>query len=196
MENKDNDKTVTPGDVLAVIEEYLTGPGTYVEDETGFIRAAILGIKYKDYQLRQVKVNGPQPKYAVPQPGMIVIGFIHSLRTDIGVVTLIGVSNKKTKPLSSPLTGILHVSQVSEEYIKTMYDAFANGDLIKAKVLSDRNPYQLSTKEQGLGVILTTCSNCGTVVRMEEGVLKCPKCGNIEKRRVSKDYINLNHIEI
>jgi exosome complex component CSL4 len=185
-------KFVVPGEQLAIIEEFLPAEGVYADDH-GLIRASLVGKVLRDLKNKTIKVQKLKRTFEYPKPGMIVKGVITSIRNDIAVVTLVSDINGKKIP--TPLTGILHVSQASTGYVKTLYHAVGLGDLIKAKVLSSENPFQLSIKHPRLGVILSTCSKCGAILRKNgKGKLVCPRCGNIESRKISIDYINLEKV--
>ncbi len=196
---KRNDKgslggqVTTPGDPLAVMEEFLPGQGAYVDEEAGLVRASLTGTVVRDLFLKVIGVRAPRQKYVFPVNGSIVIGFVASMRSDFALITLI--SDGKMRPLSSPLTGILHVSQAGSGFVKSMYDILGIGDLVKTKIISSENPFQLSMKSPGLGVILSTCSKCGAVLRRSRsGGLVCPKCGNTETRLIAPDYIDLRRV--
>jgi exosome complex component CSL4 len=91
--------------------------------------------------------------------------------------------------LSGFFTGILHVSDVSLRYVETMYEACKPGDIIRAKVVSDKNrTFHLSVKEPNLGVIYAFCSRCGNILTFRRVRMRCLKCGKIEKRKVAQDY--------
>ncbi len=190
----ENNNLALPGDALAVMEEYLPGQGVYIDEENGYLRASLIGKVIKDIKTKNIKIHPIKQKHLFPRPGSIVIGYVSSIRNDIAVITLF--STPKLKTLSTPLTGILHVSQASTGYTKTMYDILGLGDLVKVKVLSQENPFQLTMKYQNLGVILTTCSKCGAVLRKtKDNKLVCPRCGNVETRKTAPDYINLKKIQ-
>ena len=179
---------VLPGDVVGVMEEFLPGKGIYVDND-GYLRASVPGKLIKDYKNKVLRVE-EENGLLYPEPGSIVTGIVTSIRNDIAVVTII--SGEKSGRFPNPLTGILHVSQVSQGFVKTLYDAISLGDMIKAQVLSSENPFQLSIKNPALGVILSTCSKCGAILRRDgRGRLVCPRCGSVERRKISRDYINL-----
>ena len=70
-----------------------------------------------------------------------------------------------------------------------MNDVCKPGDIIRAKVISEKNRiYHLTTNDNGLGILYAFCSRCGTLLEPQRYELKCPKCGNIENRKMSSDY--------
>lgn len=191
MENNVKDQLVYPSTPLNVIEEFFPGENTYVDDEKGLIRASIVGKPFWDNAARLVKVVPTRKRrYVVPRENSIVVGVIQNIRTDFLLTTIIGIyDNKKIIP-TGPFAGVLHISQVSQEYVKSLYDLFAVGDVILAKTMNNYNPYNLSTKAPGLGVILSSCGYCGHVLLFREGKLVCPRCKSSFSRLVSKNYYN------
>lgn len=179
---------VLPSDKLAVIEEYMPGEGTYADDE-GYIRAAKVGYPIADKNFKTITVLHPLKKPFIPRYGMIVLGVITSVKEDLVFVDII--ADKDGKPFSGKYTGVIHLSQASKTFIKTIEDAFKLSDIVLAKILTDKlPPYQLTTKAPELGVIAAMCSKCGEVlVKRDENTLICPRCGNVEKRKVALGYL-------
>lgn len=181
-------KLVLPSDKLAVIEEYIPGEGTYADDH-GYIRAARVGYSIADKNFKVITVVHPQRKPFIPKQGMIVLGVVTSVKEDLVFTDII--ADKDGNPFSGKFTGVIHLSQASKTFIKTIEEAFKLSDIVLAKVLTDRiPPYQLTTKPPELGVIAATCSLCGTIlVRRDENTLICPQCGNTEKRKIALNYL-------
>lgn len=179
---------VLPSDKLAVIEEYMPGEGTYA-DNKGYIRAAKVGYPIADKNFKAITVLHPLKKPFIPRYGMIVLGIITSVKEDLVFVDII--ADKDGKPFSGKYTGVIHLSQASKTFIKTVEDAFKLSDIVLAKVLTDKlPPYQLTTKAPELGVIAAMCSKCGGVLaKRDENTLICPRCGNVEKRKVALGYL-------
>ena len=79
------------------------------------------------------------------------------------------------------------------KFIEKISDAFQITDIVRAKVIrQEQNEYSLSTVGKNLGVIHADCSICGTTLE-KIGVdrLRCPRCGNIENRKLASDYGNV-----
>ncbi len=175
---------VVPGDRLGVIEEFMPGPGTYVEN--GTIYSLATGRALVDVLNKQVSVFPRTRFLAVPKVGSIVIGQVMDVQSKTAVVRIFQVGKHS---LSGFFTGILHVSDVSLRYVETMYDACKPGEIIRAKVVSDKNrTFHLSTKEPNLGVIYAFCSRCGNILTFRRMQMRCLKCGKVEKRKVTQDY--------
>ena len=175
---------VVPGDRLGVIEEFTPGSGTYVEE--GIIRSEVTGCTLLDVLNKQVSVYPLVQKAIVPQVGSIVTGLVLDVRNKQAVLRIFKIGEKL---LSGFFTGMLHISGVSQGYVDNMYNVCKSGDIMKAKVISTKNrTFFLSTAEKDLGVVYALCSRCGQVLRPENRGMKCSKCGNLERRKLSPDY--------
>jgi exosome complex component CSL4 len=175
---------VVPGDSLGVIEEFTSGPGTYVED--GIIHSKITGCTLLDMLNKQVSVYPLIASATVPQVGTIVSGIVSDVKSKNAVLTILQVGDKK---LSGFFKGMLHISGVSHGYVDNMFNVCKAGDLMKAKVISTANrSFFLSTADRDLGVTHSLCSLCGSELKTENRGLKCTNCGNIERRKISPDY--------
>jgi len=179
-------RVVLPGDVLCVEEEFMPGSGAYV-DEKGFVRAAIVGEPVYDIASRRVSVRPFSRKSLLPKQGDVVVGVVSIVKEDVAIVKVLGFDIHA--PFKNSITGLLHISQISESRVESIYDAVKLGDLVKAKVINNYVPLLLSIKEPRLGVVLAYCSKCGAVLVKEESNLRCPRCGSVEQRKVSLDYI-------
>jgi exosome complex component CSL4 len=175
---------VLPGERLGVIEEFIPDAGTYVKD--GVIFSKIVGRSLLDLQNRCVSVYPVVNGAVVPKVGTVIIGQIGNAQSDNVLVRIFRIGKKK---LTGNFGGILHVSDVSDRYVDSMSDVVKPGDIVKAKVISEKNQiFHLSTNDQGLGILYAFCSRCSTLLGQERYDLKCPKCGNVERRKMSPDY--------
>ena len=176
---------VVPGDALCVIEEFLPGPGTY--EYNGVVRAALVGNTIADLNTRVINVKPRIREPILPRRGSIVYGIIVLIREEYAIVRL--VSDVNGVKYHTVFTAILHISQVTDKFIKDLFEVLRMGDVVKAKVLNDSIPYNISIKDPKLGVVLAFCGKCGSLLKFESGdLLKCPVCGNSERRKVSIDY--------
>lgn len=177
---------VFPGDKLGVEEEYFPGQGVYI-DSNGYIRSQVVGRVLIDIIKRIINVKNVHGKPFVPKIGDIIEGIASSVSDDLAFIDIYAIEEKPSR--STDFTGVLHISQVSAEYIETMHDAMRLGDVIRARIINSNHPFQLTTKEPSLGVIIAFCTRCGSIMRKQDDKLICPVCGNIEKRKVSTSYI-------
>ena len=175
---------VIPGDRLGVIEEFTSGPGTYVED--GVIHSKVTGRTLLDMLNRQVSVYPIVEEAAVPEVGNIVTGMAMEVRNKNAVLRIFKIGDKT---LSGAFKGALHISGVSRGYVDNMYNVCKSGDIMRAKVISTANrSVFLSTADNDLGVIYALCSNCGHVLEPTNRGMGCSKCGNVERRKMSPYY--------
>jgi len=85
--------------------------------------------------------------------------------------------------------GPIHVSNVSERFVKRVSDAFKPGDLIYASVISTVNKtFHLSTEGREFGVVHALCSHCGHPLAAINGSLRCPLCERTEQRKIASSY--------
>jgi len=123
---------------------------------------------------------------SVPQIGSVVSGQVLDVKSKKAILR---ISQIEKKSLSGFFTGILHISDVSPSYVDTMLSVCKTGDIMKAKVISDKNrTFYLSTAEENLGVIYAFCSRCGHVLQLGKQGMRCSRCGNVERRKVPPDY--------
>jgi len=175
---------VVPGDKLGVIEEYEPGPGTYVEE--GSIYSLTVGRALMDVLNKRVSVFPGLKASGVPRVGSIVEGQVQEVQNKQANVRIFQVGNRA---ISGFFSGLLHISDVSPRYVESMYDVCKPGDIIRAKVISDRNRvFHLSTNEKDLGVLYAFCSRCGHGLDLRKFRMRCPECGNLERRKPAMDY--------
>ena len=175
---------VMPGERLGVIEEFIPDSGTYVID--GVIYSKIIGRSLLDLQNRRVSVYPVTEGAVVPKVGTVVTGQIGNAQSDNVLVKIFRIGKKK---LTGNFGGILHVSDVSDRYVDSMSDVCKPGDIVRAKVISEKNQIShLSTNDKSLGILYAFCSRDGTLLEQQRYDLKCPKCGNIERRKIAPDY--------
>jgi len=175
---------VVPGDRLGVIEEFIPGPGTYVRD--GVLYSKITGRVLLDLLNKKASVYPLVRRVNVPRVRSIVIGQVMSVQTKIAVLR---ISKVEDREIPGFFTGILHISDVSPKYIEDMFDVCRVGDILRARVISNKNRiYHLSTMEENLGVIYAFCSRCGYLLAPKGERMQCARCDKIEKRKVASDY--------
>jgi exosome complex component CSL4 len=173
-----------PGDRLGVIEEFIPDAGTYVKD--GVIYSKVIGRVLIDLVHRRVSVHQLIGPSKVPAVGNTVLAQVSNAQSDTAGARIFEIGEEE---INGVFTGILHVSDVAPKYVDSMYDVCKAGDIIRAKVVSDKNlTYHLSTKEKNLGVVYAFCSNCGTLLEPKRQGMHCSKCGRIEKRKTASDY--------
>lgn len=175
---------VVPGDRLGVIEEFIPDAGTYVRD--GVIYSKVIGRVLIDLVHRRVQVHQLLGPSKVPTVSSTVLAQVSNAQSDTAGARIFEIGEEE---INGVFTGILHVSDVALRYVESMYDVCKTGDIIRAKVVSDKNrTYHLSTKDKNLGVVYAFCGNCGALLEPKRQAMHCPKCGRIEKRKIASDY--------
>jgi len=180
-------EVAVPGELLGVIEEFIPRDNTYVVG--GSIRSLVLGVPIYDLREHVVSVRPLwENKPLLPRLGDIVYSQVERVRDFIAVTSIFEVEGRGS--LKVPFTGILHVAQISTSYVKTIYDAVRIGDIIRAKVVSERGPpFLLSTKGKDLGVVYALCPECMVPLRRRGVHLVCPRCRRVSRRKFSELYV-------
>ena len=175
---------VVPGEQLGVIEEFTPGSGTYVEQ--GGIHATISGRTLVDVQNKTVTIYPMVRGVRVPKSGSLVTGQVLNLQNKTANIRIFKIGNDN---LSGVFSGLLYISDISPSFVESLSDACKPGDIVRAKVISERNRiYHLSTADKDLGVLYAFCSQCGRMLQQKRYRMYCPDCGNEEKRRVAAEY--------
>ncbi len=175
---------VLPGERLGVIEEFSPDVGTFVKD--GVIYSMIVGRALRDLTTRRVSVYPVVHEIRVPKIGNIVIGQVSSVQPENATVRIFQIDDKI---LSGIFVGVLHISDVHLRYVDSMFEICKAGDVIRAKVISDKNQvYHLFTKDKNLGVVYAFCSQCGKSLEPRRQGMHCSRCERAEKRKTAFDY--------
>jgi exosome complex component CSL4 len=175
---------VLPGERLGVIEEFIADAGTYVRD--GVIYSKVVGRALLDFPNKRVSVYRLVREVTVPKIGSIVVGQVANVQKQNAFVRMHTIDETQ---LSGFFSGILHVSDVQLRYVDSMFSVCKPGDIIRAKVISEKNgTYHLSTKDRNLGVVYAFCSQCGYMLELRRQRMHCLRCGKIEKRKTALDY--------
>jgi exosome complex component CSL4 len=178
------EKKVFPGERIAVIEEYNKGLGTYQLD--GDIRSTEVGKTTLDDERRELTVEKATPEILVPDKGMDVIAEVGSVARKDARIDIFILDGKHVFPTYS---GVIHISDISRDYIKNIDSALKNGDIIKGKLVNVVNRLnQTSLEGTEYGVIYAYCSRCGGLLEQKQSKLICPDCGRIERRVLAKGY--------
>ncbi len=181
-----------PGDYLGVIEEFLPGGGTYIDD--GIIYSSSTGHLLVDSNNRKISVYQKTKSPLIPKEGSLVLCTIVSIHNKNLSVRIFQI---RDKPLFNPFNGIMHITDVRRGYVKTMLDVYQIGDIIRAKVISIKNrEFHLSTQENELGVIHSKCSFCGDKLILSQNSLKCPQCNKPKWRKIASGYGKKDFIKL
>ncbi len=181
---KKMEKGTFPGEKLAVIEEYSDGPGTYQKD--GDVRSSTIGTTTIDKARRELVVKKTTPMIVVPHEGMDIIAQVGSVARRDARIDIFVIDGKHIHPTTS---GVIHISDLSRDYLKNIDMAVRSGDVVKGKLINTKNRLnQTSLKGSEYGVIYGFCSRCGGLLEKKEGRLICPDCGRMERRKTANTY--------
>ena len=178
-------KIVLPGEQVSISEELLPGDGTF--EENGIIRALRVGTYIVDEKHRKAVVK---PLTSIPielKRNDIVLAQVNSVRSNMIIANVIHLIGKK-RAISGDTNGTLRVSEISTGYTRDPATEFAQGDIIRAKVIQVRPSLQLATKDRDLGAIKSNCTKCRHPLIKKGNILECNNCNNKEKRRIAYDY--------
>lgn len=180
----ENGQLVLPGERLGVIEEFIPDAGTYVKE--GTIYSQVFGRVMLNLRDRRISVCSLPRRTTVPKVGSLVLGQVSNVKNENANIRIFKIDGRS---LSGFFTGILHISDVQLTYVESMFDVCKPGDIARAKVISDKNRIcHLSIKDKNLGVLYAFCSQCGYMLELKRQTMKCPRCGKIERRKVTLDY--------
>ena len=180
LENKD----VFPGEKLAVIEEYNDGRGTYQED--GEVRSSEIGVTGYNEAHRALLVKKKTPELVVPEEGMTIFAQVGSVARKDARIDIFGLNGTLIHPTYS---GVIHISDMSQDYLKNIDMAVRSGDIVKGKLVNTKNRLnQTSLRGQEYGVIYAFCSRCGGLLLKKEGKLICEACERMERRKTASTY--------
>jgi len=175
---------VVPGDRLGVIEEFTLGPGTY--EQSGTIYSSTTGRALLDLLNKQASVFPKVHASNVPHVGSTVLGQVSEVQSKQATIRIFQVGSRL---LTGFFSGLLHISDVSQRYVESMYEVCKAGDIVRARVISDKNRvFHLTINEKDLGVVYAFCSRCGHALVQRRFILRCPECGNSERRKPAHDY--------
>jgi len=181
---KKMEKGTFPGEKLAVIEEYSDGPGTYQKD--GDVRSSTIGMTTIDKARRELVIKKTTPMIVVPDEGMEIIAQVGSVARRDARIDIFVIDGKHIHPTTS---GVIHISDLSRDYLKNIDMAVRSGDIVKGKLINTKNRLnQTSLKGSEYGVIYGFCSRCGGLLEKKEGKLICPDCGRMERRKTANTY--------
>lgn len=183
---KDGDM-VLPGDYLGVIEEYLPGEG--VKEENGELIATRPGRVRVDQERMEIHVEPVTDTPPLPKVGDVVIAQVIEVKSQAVILQLLRIEGKRDREIATSKLAGLHVSQVKNGFVEDLSKEFKVGDIIRARVISnEKSPIQLTTRAPDLGVVYAFCSRCRTPLVRRGNQLVCPKCGNVETRKLSSLY--------
>lgn len=174
---------VIPGMKVGVIEEYLYDKKMLYED-AGVIRSKFLGYIIRNMNERRISVKALR-FIKIPKVGDEVIGRIYNVSGVYGYVKIFYVVGKKEF-----MDREFHAIVYPHRKVTSIREIYDVGDYIYAVISSIINrAIHLSINKDIYGVIESRCNNCGGIYKViGRDRVKCLKCGNIGRKKLSKFY--------
>lgn len=183
------EKSVLPGAFLGTEEEYAAGAGTFT-DSSGNIIATVAG----DVSVGKDKTVSVKRKGGIPhklKKGELVFARVEAIYEPVALLQV--EPQEAAEGRQNPTDGysVIHASRVKAGYVEEIHDEMRVGDVVKASVEDIRPDGEvgLSTKAMGLGVVKAYCSRCRAPLALSGAKLQCGRCGSVERRHLSKDYV-------
>ncbi|MFW9927865.1 MAG: exosome complex RNA-binding protein Csl4 [Candidatus Thorarchaeota archaeon] len=197
---KENEKEniVIPGEYLGVIEEFDTSTTKNCYEQDGQIFSESWGIAKIDNK-HQLKIT-PRKRIRNPRPGTIALGIVTEIRKQSASVTLTHFRFEKEKSfvsLNDNFSALLHISNLSDRYIRVLYDAVRPADYILCKILATKPEFRVGLfGSRELGVIYAICYACGKEITrsIKRNLLKCNNCGATQPRVLSSHFGHLEKL--
>jgi len=178
-----------PGDKLGNVNEYESGPGTYILGN--YVYASVVGLQRISEEQKEgkpvIEIAHDKPPSLVPQLGDLVTARVTRINTRFAHVEILTVGNATP---SETFPGTIRTRDVREFEIDTVeiHKSFRPGDIVRATVISlgDSKSYYLSTAKNELGVILANSTAGAIMVPISWQEMQCPITRAKELRKVAK----------
>jgi len=176
---------VLPGDKLAVSEEFLPGQHTY--DDSGLIRALRAGLVQKDAKSMEISVK-PAAEPEIIKVDDWVTGQVEGAQANSANLHIYFHNGKPTYKDFSGMLTLRGLSGGGRGARRTT--PVKMGDIVRCRVFSLLNGIiHLSIDEPDMGVVSALCGNCGKpLLRGSATRVKCDECGNVEERKLARDF--------
>ncbi|KAJ8084137.1 hypothetical protein PM082_002904 [Marasmius tenuissimus] len=159
------------------------GGGTYLKDSQ--VRASVVGTPSHEGSTLTISRVRPHP----PAPNSVVLGSVTRL-SPLQALLSIAVVDGVPLPPGEEFTGVIRSQDVraTEKDKVKIGDCFRGGDVVRGLVISlgDARSYFVTTARNDLGVIFATSEAGATMEPVSWQEMRCPKTGNIEKRKCAK----------
>lgn len=177
---------VLPGDKLAISEELRAGQGTY--EQNGDIIASVTGKFIVDRKNMAALVEPATTTPLLLKKGNITVCEVKQLTDSMVIVNILHIAGKKRQIATGDNDAVLHVSNISNDYVESTSQKFRIGDILRAKIIEAWPSVRLATKEKNLGVIKAYCTICRLPLERKGNRLECSTCGRTEERCMAADY--------
>jgi exosome complex component CSL4 len=187
MKDSKDRTRVLPGDRVAVSEEFLPGAHTY--DDGGIIRALTVGTVARDLENMEISVN-PAAEPELIKIDDWVTGQVEGSQANSANIHIYFHNGKPTFKDFSGMLSLRGLSGGGRGAKRTT--PVKPGDIVRCRVFSLLNGIiHLSIDEPDMGVVGALCGNCGRpLLRGSSTKAKCDECGNVEERKLARDFGN------
>ncbi len=184
---KDTKKSAValPGDKLAVSEEFLPGRHTY--DAGGLIRALTAGSVVRDNKNMEISVK-PAVEPEIVKVDDWITGQVETSQANSANVHIYFLNGKPTYKDFSGMLTLRGLSGGGRGQRRTT--PVKQGDIVRCRVFSLLNGIiHLTIDEPDMGVVAALCGSCGRpLLRGSATRAKCDECGNVEERKLARDF--------
>lgn len=190
----EQDNFALPGKHVGAAEEAAPGKGTY--EAGNEVYSALSGRIIREHG--EVSVLAKKDVIRI-QPGQIVYGIVADVMEQLALIEIEPLVKGRERFVPPSDYGVLRVMNIRDGFVPSAKSEMKRGDLIKARVEDTSKGVSLSTKAFDLGVVKAYCEICRHEMNLVDTVLKCGKCGNISKRKLSRSYgqeVMLNEIKL
>jgi len=173
-------RIVVPGEKIGVIEEFIGGSGTYINEYE--VISNNLGLLNIDYKSKVARVE-PLNKIETIEKNSYVLCEVKEVQNSLIFADILSVNKK---PLKHPMTGIILPLKIKKEKKPLL----SIRDIVIAKVMD--NSYgiiTLSIKDKDCGALLCFCEFCASPLKLNKN-LYCKKCKIKQDRKIIKKYYN------
>lgn len=178
-----DNKLVLPGDKIAVIEEFV--PDETCFEKNGGIYSRVIGHILTDRKKHKISVI-PKKQHHSIKNGAIGLGRVEFAKKQIASVNIFHLNHEE---IPIPVSAVLHVSEASRRFVKSMYEVARPGDWVRFRIIREKKPIYISFIGDGLGVVTAYCIQCGHELNYKRpNLLECPNCDLIQARITSKNY--------
>jgi len=183
-----NNSFTTPGELIGTSEEFTGKEGTYEKD--GNVYSSLTGIVHVNEEDRSVWVEPKTSVPPVPEKGDEIIGKVRDVKDSIVLINIASLVGSEDREIAVNEVGAIHVSNVSDDYVKDLENKFRAGDIVRAKIIVEKpGAIDLTTNEPQLGVLSAKCTKCnGYLKKTQNGKLKCTSCDATETRKISTEF--------
>lgn len=178
---------VYPGKFVGTAEEFIPSHGLYEED--GKIYSNATGELELDAKNHTAKVIFKTRIPKLQGVKTITYGVVADVSKQVAVVDLVPAKSKTFEFVPAGISAVLHISNIRRGYVDSFETELKIGDILRVAIIeAEPHTMRLTVDGQNLGVVLAYCSKCRNRMNRKGYEVECPKCGSVEKRKLTADY--------